>query len=224
MALEEFSELKRIRYTTSHPLDMTDDLIECYSKSKKLVPFVHLPVQSGSNKILKIMNRKHTIEKYLSIYEKLKKINPIIEFSSDFIIAYPGETEEDFNNTMQLVKKIRFINSYSFIFSPRPGTKAAKLEQIDEKISKERLKEIQKHLFDYQRKKNKYFEGKIIDVLVENKIKGQPNLFGRNKYMNSVIINADEENLGKVVNVKIEKSNQNSLFGKIENNKNIRAA
>ena len=105
IALEEFSELKRIRYTTSHPIDMTHDLIECYNKSKKLVPIIHLPVQSGSNKILKLMNRKHTVENYLSIYKKLKKINSKIEFSSDFIIAYPGETEKDFNDTMKLVKK-----------------------------------------------------------------------------------------------------------------------
>ncbi len=222
--LSKYSELKRLRYTTSHPNDMTEDLIDCYKTNKKLMPFIHLPIQSGSNKILQLMNRKHTVEKYINIYKKIKKINKEIEFSSDFIISYPGETEKDFEDTLNLVKRINFINSYSFIFSPRPGTKAAKLEQIDEKISKERLKEIQKHLFSYQCKKNKYFEGKIIDVLVENKIKGQPNLFGRNKYMNSVIINADEENLGKVVNVKIEKSNQNSLFGKIENNKNIRAA
>ena len=128
IALEEFSELKRIRYTTSHPIDMTHDLIECYNKSKKLVPIIHLPVQSGSNKILKLMNRKHTVENYLSIYEKLKKINSKIEFSSDFIIAYPGETEKDFNDTMKLVKKIKFINSYSFIFSPRPGTAASNLK------------------------------------------------------------------------------------------------
>ena len=222
--LSKYSELKRLRYTTSHPNDMTEDLIDCYKTNKKLMPFIHLPIQSGSNKILQLMNRKHTVEKYINIYKKIKKINKEIEFSSDFIISYPGETEKDFEDTLNLLKRINFINSYSFIFSPRPGTKAAKLEQIDEKISKERLKEIQKHLFSHQRKKNKYFEGKIIDVLVENKIKGQPNLFGRNKYMNSVIINADEENLGKIVNVKIEKSNQNSLFGKIENNKNIRAA
>ena len=105
MALEEISELKRIRFTTSHPLDMTDDLIKCYEKSRKLVPFVHLPIQSGSNKVLKLMNRNHTVEYYLSVYEKLKKINPKIEFSSDFIIAYPGETENDFNDTMNLIKK-----------------------------------------------------------------------------------------------------------------------
>ncbi len=221
--LEKYSELKRIRYTTSHPKDMTEDLIDCYKVNKKLMPFIHLPIQSGSNKILKIMNRKHTVEEYINIYEKLKKINEDIEFSSDFIISYPGETQKDYEDTLNLIKKINFINSYSFIFSPRPGTKAANLEQINEEISKDRLKEIQKHLFNHQLEKNKSFEGKTIEVLVENKIKGQTNLFGRNKYMNSVIIDADDENLGKVVNVKIKTSNQNSLFGSI-NNKSVRAA
>ena len=221
--LEKYSELKRIRYTTSHPKDMTDDLIDCYKTNKKLMPFVHLPIQSGSNKILKAMNRKHTVEEYINVYEKLKKINKDIEFSSDFIISYPGETQKDYEETLNLIKKISFINSYSFIFSPRPGTKAANLEMINEEISKERLKEIQKYLFDHQRKKNQSFEGKTIDVLVENKIKGQKNLFGRNKYMSSVIVNADEKNLGKLVSVKIERSNQNSLFGSV-NSKSVRAA
>ena len=215
MELEKFSELKRIRYTTSHPLDMTDDLIECYSKSKKLVPFVHLPVQSGSNKILKIMNRKHTIEKYLSIYEKLKKINPIIEFSSDFIIAYPGETEEDFNNTMQLVKKIRFINSYSFIFSPRPGTVASNLKLIDTKVAKKRLNLIQSELFSYQSSKNKMTENKIVNVLVENKIKNQNKFFGRTECMTAVIFDGEENIEGQIVPVLITHSNQNNLFGEI---------
>ena len=122
--LESYNELKRIRYTTSHPKDMTDDLIECYKTSKKLMPFVHLPIQSGSNKILKLMNRKHTVEQYVEIYEKIKKINPSVEFSSDFIISYPGETDNDFKETLNLIKKIKFINSFSFIFSPRPGTKS----------------------------------------------------------------------------------------------------
>ena len=221
--LEKYSELKRIRYTTSHPKDMTDDLIDCYKTNKKLMPFVHLPIQSGSNKILKAMNRKHTVEEYINVYEKLKKINKDIEFSSDFIISYPGETQKDYEETLNLIKKISFINSYSFIFSPRPGTKAANLEMINEEISKERLKEIQKYLFDHQRKKNQSFEGKTIDVLVENKINGQKNLFGRNKYMSSVIVNADENNLGKLVSVKIERSNQNSLFGSV-NSKSVRAA
>ena len=221
--LEKFSELERIRYTTSHPRDMTDDLIECYSKTKKLMPFIHLPIQSGSNKILKLMNRKHTVEDYLNTYDRLKKINPKIEFSSDFIISYPGEKEEDFNDTINLIKKIKFINSYSFIFSPRPGTKAAELELINDEISKERLIKIQKILFSHQLEMNKSFEKKSIDVLVENKIYGQNKLFGRNKYLNSVIFEGDKENIGKVIKVKIESCNQNSLFGKIAHN-NMKAA
>ena len=222
--LEKYSELQRIRYTTSHPRDMTDDLINCYANNKKLMPFVHLPIQSGSNKILKLMNRKHTVEEYMNTYEKIKKINSEIEFSSDFIISYPGETNDDFNETLELVKKIKFINSYSFIFSPRPGTKAAELKLIDNEISKERLKKIQKYLFDHQINMNRSFEKKSIEVLVENKIQGQSKLFGRNKYLNSVIFDGDENNIGKMLKVKIESSNQNSLFGKIENNKSMRAA
>jgi len=221
--LEKFSELERIRYTTSHPRDMTDDLIDCYSTSKKLAPFLHLPIQSGSNKILKLMNRKHTVEDYINIYEKLKKINPLIEFSSDFIISYPGETEQDFHETIELIKKVKFINSYSFIFSSRPGTKAAKLELIDDEISKDRLIKTQNILFSNQIKMNKSFENKSIDVLVENKIDGQNKLFGRNKYLNSVIFQGDKKNIGKIIKVKIESCNKNSLFGKIEDNK-MRAA
>jgi len=222
--LEKYSELERIRYTTSHPRDMTEDLMDCYNSSKKLMPFVHLPIQSGSNKILKLMNRKHTVETYIEIYERLKKINPEIEFSSDFIISYPGETEADFNDTLDLVKKIKFINSFSFIFSPRPGTKAANLQLIDKEISKERLLEIQKQLFKHQLQMNNSLINKSIDVLVENKIDGQGKLFGRNKYMNSVIIESDEINIGKILKIKIDKVNQNSLFGKLEKKNKMRAA
>jgi len=221
--LESYNELQRIRYTTSHPRDMTDDLIECYSTNKKLMPFVHLPIQSGSNKILKLMNRKHTVEKFIEIYEKLKKINSKIEFSSDFIIAYPGETENDFNDTLNLVKKIKFINSFSFIFSPRPGTKASNLKQIDKEIAKERLLKIQEHLFKFQLNKNKSFINKSTEVLVENKLLGQNKLFGRNQYMNSVIFEGNKNFIGKNLNIKIENVNQNSLFGKIEKN-NMKAA
>ena len=222
--LESYSELKRIRYTTSHPRDMTDDLIDCYSTSKKLMPFVHLPIQSGSNKILKLMNRKHTVETYIDIYERLKKINSLIEFSSDFIISYPGESKDDFNDTLDLVKKIRFINSFSFIFSPRPGTKAANLNLIDKEISKERLLKIQEHLSIHQLQMNESLINKSIDVLVENKIDGQNKLFGRNMYMNSVIFDGKIKNIGKELKVKIDKVNKNSLFGKIEKKNNKRAA
>tara|TARA_Y100000590_G_C15547356_1_gene949512 strand:- start:285 stop:1130 length:846 start_codon:yes stop_codon:yes gene_type:complete len=224
MNLEKIPELKRIRYTTSHPIDMTDDLIECYKKSKKLVQFIHLPIQSGSNKILKLMNRKHTVEHYLSIYEKLKKINPEFEFSSDFIIAYPGETEKDFKDTMALVKKIKFINSYSFIFSPRPGTPASNLDLINSNIAKERLKLIQKELFSNQILKNKMAETNVLNVLVENKIKNQLNYFGRTEHMTAVIFKGQENIEGKIVPVLIENSNQNNLFGKIKlSNKTIAA-
>ena len=220
--LEKYNELKRIRYTTSHPRDMTEDLIECYSTSKKLMPFVHLPVQSGSDKILKLMNRKHKIQDYLDIHDKLKKINIEIKFSSDFIIGYPGETDADFKDTLNLLEKIDFINSYSFIFSPRPGTKAANLELIDKEILKERLEILQEKLFNNQIKFNKSMEGSLIEVLAENKLDQQDKFFGRNKFLSSVIFDGYNENIGKVVKIRIENSNQNSLFGKIE--KNMKAA
>jgi len=224
MALEDITELKRIRYTTSHPLDMTDDLIKCYEKSKKLVPFIHLPIQSGSNRVLKLMNRKHTVEYYLSVYEKLKKTNSKIEFSSDFIIAYPGETEKDFDDTMKLVKKINFINSYSFIFSPRPGTAASHLKLIDNNIAIKRLKLIQDELFSYQNLKNRITENTTVDVLVENKIRNQSKFFGRTEYMTAVIFDGEKDIEGKIVPVLITSSNQNNLFGEIKLKKNIKAA
>ena len=218
LELESFNELKRVRFTTSHPKDMTNDLINVYKKSTKLMPLVHLPVQSGSNKILKLMNRKHTIEEYLMIYEKLKKINPNIEFSSDFIIGYPEESDDDFKHTMELIEKIGFINSYSFIFSPRPGTEAADLKLIDTKKSKERLEIIQKRLFENQINKNKSLEGKILNVLVENKMKDGIKLFGRTEYMTSVIFDGNINCIGKVVQIEITSSNQNSLFGLLKEN------
>jgi len=217
MELEKISELKRIRYTTSHPVDMTEDLIDCYSSSKKLMPFLHLPIQSGSNKVLKLMNRKHNVEQYIKVYEKLIKINPYIKFSSDFIVSYPGEERKDFEDTLKLIKKIKFINSFSFIFSPRPGTKAGDFEIIDKELSKQKLIEIQKLLFGYQLETNKSFVGKKVKVLIENIMKDQKKLFGRNKYLNSVIADGPENCVGHVVDILIERCNQNTLFGKINN-------
>ena len=213
--LEKYSELKRIRYTTSHPVDMTDDLIECYSTNKKLMPFIHLPIQSGSNKVLQLMNRKHKVEDYIDIYNKLTNINPLIKLSSDFIIGYPGEEKSDFEKTLKLIKEIKFINSFSFIFSPRPGTKASKLNEVDKNISKERLKELQSLLFQNQIDHNKSLENEEIDVLVENKISDQNKYFGRNEYFNSVIFEAEKKDIGKIVKVNVENSNKNTLFGKI---------
>ena len=212
--IDKIKSIKRIRYTTSHPKDMTDDLIDTYKSSKKLMPLIHLPVQSGSDKILNLMNRKHNISEYLKIFEKLKKINSNIEFSSDFIIGYPGEEDSDFNDTLELIKRIKFVNSYSFIFSPRPGTVAENLDQIDQKISIKRLEKVQKHLFQNQIDMNKSLESKILNVLVENYTEDKTQVFGRSEHMTSVIFNGKESDIGKILKVKIEKSNRSTLFGK----------
>jgi len=156
------------------------------------------------------------------MFIKIKKLNPDVEFSSDFIVGYPGETEKDFSDTMRLLEKIRFVNSFSFIFSPRPGTTAANLQMIDSEISKKRLIKIQEKLFSNQIELNKSMEGKKIEVLVENKISSQNKLFGRNKYLTSVIFKGRESHIGKLVDVRINNSNQNTLFGEIE--KNMKAA
>ena len=224
LEIEKFPEVKRIRYTTSHPRDMSDDLIEVYKNSKKLMPLVHLPVQSGSNKILDLMNRKHSISDYYKIYDKLKEINSNIEFSSDFIIGYPGEEEKDFQDTLQLIKRIKFINSYSFIFSPRPGTVAADLKLIDKKISIERLEVIQNLLFENQTNMNKSLENKTINVLVENLTDDKTQVFGRSEYMTSVIFNGKKEDIGKIMSVKINKSNRSTLFGELVVNSNQKVA
>ncbi len=220
--IENFPKLERIRYTTSHPKDMTEDLIDLYKNTKKLMPLVHLPVQSGSNKILRLMNRKHTIDDYLKTFYKLKEINPNIEFSSDFIIGYPGEEEEDFNDTINFIDKINFINSFSFIFSPRPGTVAADSKLIDKKILIRRLEKVQNLLFENQRRMNRSLENKVLNVLVENLTEDKTQVFGRSEHMTSIIFNGDKNDIGKVVQVKIKQSNRSTLFAekiKISNQK-----
>ena len=224
LEIEKIQGVERIRYTTSHPKDMTEDLIEVYKHSKKLMPLVHLPVQSGSDKVLKLMNRKHTIKEYLNTFDKLKEINSKIEFSSDFIIGYPGEEEEDFNLTLDLIKKVNFINSYSFIFSPRPGTVAADFDLIDKKISTERLEKVQNKLFDNQINMNKSYENKTINVLVENLTKDKTQTFGRSEYMTSVIFNGNKEDIGKILPVKIKQFNRSTLFGDVVNDSSQKVA
>ena len=164
------------------------------------------------------MNRKHTVEKYIKIYEKLIKINPKIEFSSDFIIAYPGEEDKDFNETLDLIREVKFINSYSFIFNPRPGTVAENLEIIDKKTSLKRLEKVQNELFYYQNDMNKSLENKIINVLVENQTKDKSKVFGRSEYMTSVVFNGKKDDIGKILPVRIKKSNRSTLFGEIIKN------
>ncbi len=217
--LNNIKNLKRIRFTTSHPKDMTNDLINCFKDCKKLMPFLHLPVQSGSDKILKLMNRKHDLNYYLSIIKKLEKINKDIKFSSDFIVGYPGETESDFEDTITLIKKIGFVNSYSFIFSPRPGTPATNKKLNDLTESKKRLQKLQSILESFQLEKNKKYRGKYCEVLVENKLDMQEKYFGRTKCMSPVIFESDSCKPGELVNVKIASINQNNLFGIHQSNK-----
>ncbi len=211
--LNSIKNLERIRYTTSHPKDMSDDLIDCYKNCEKLMPFLHLPVQSGSDRILKSMNRKHNVKYYLDVIEKLRIINKNIKFSSDFIIGYPDESEEDYQDTIDLVKKVGFINSYSFIFSPRPGTPAANKKMNDLKISKKRLKNLQNILKNFQFKSNKIYLDEFCEVLVENKLSGQNKFFGRTRFMTPVIFVSDNCKNGDIINVKINSFNQNNLFG-----------
>ena len=222
--IDKIPGIARIRYTTSHPKDMSKDLIEVYKYSKKLMPLVHLPVQSGSNRILNSMNRKHSIDEYLKIFDELKIINPKIKFSSDFIIGYPGEKQEDFIDTLKLINRVKFINSYSFIFSPRPGTVAADLETIDRKILLERLKKIQSELFQNQTEMNKSLENKIINVLVTNLNENKTKFFGRSEYMTPVLFNGKKEDIGKIIPIKITHSNRSSLFGEKINVLNQRVA
>tara|TARA_Y100000590_G_scaffold336189_1_gene382837 strand:+ start:1020 stop:2318 length:1299 start_codon:yes stop_codon:yes gene_type:complete len=221
--LNNINNLKRIRYMTSHPKDMTEDLIDCYKDCNKLMPLLHLPLQSGSSRILKSMNRKHNIEYYISIINKLKDIDPEIKISSDFIIGYPGESENDFKETINIIKKIKFINSYSFIFSPRPGTPASykKLNNFD--INETRLKKIQILLENLQLENNKKYLHKYCEVLIENKLDNQNKFFGRTKYMTPVIIDSDICKPGEIINVEITSFNRKNLFGSYKTDK-IQAA
>jgi len=216
--ISQINELKRIRYTTSHPIDFTKDLIQVHKTCGKLMPLIHLPIQSGSNKILANMNRKHTIEEYLEIIKKLKKIKPNIKFSSDFIIGYPEETQDDFEKTIDLIKKVEFINSYSFVYSARPGTPAFNLKKINEIIAKERLTILQNISKKIKTKYRETLLNKTMLVLFENRTKNKNKYFGRDEYFNSVIVESDESLTGKIKQIKITKVNQNTLFGEISSN------
>ncbi len=220
--ISKIEDLKRIRYTTSHPIDFSEDLIDVHGRNTKLMPLIHLPVQSGSNKILKEMNRKHTIEDYLEVVKKLKKVNPYIKFSSDFIIGYPGETEKDFNDTLQLIDKVEYINFYSFIYSPRPGTPAAKLKKIDEILAKERLSIFQKKAEEVKMRYRKNLFNKECSVLFENELKDRPGFFGKDEFSNSVIVKSSENLKGKIRKVSITNGNHNTLFGSLLKKENKR--
>ena len=225
----EINGVERIRYTTSHPRDMSDDLLAAHRDIEKLMPFLHLPIQSGANNILKGMNRKHTRQDYFKIIEKLRTARPDIGLSSDFIVGFPGETDKDFEDTLDLVRKIGFTQCYSFKYSPRPGTPAADAKiQVEEKIKDERLAQLQKLLTQQQIEFNNKFEGQTMPVLFEreapksgkHKANSAIQLWGKSPWLQSVIIDVKDEEeakkyLGKIADVKIMKARPSSLVGNL---------
>lgn len=217
--LAKIDGLERLRYTTSHPVDMDDELLfEMHATEPKVMPFLHLPVQSGSNSILQKMNRKHDRDFYLKLIEKFRKFKPDIAFSSDFIVGYPGETDQDFEDTLDLVKTIGYAQCYSFKYSIRPGTPAAMMNnQVPEEVKNERLQILQNLLFQNQEKFNKSTEGKILPVLFEKPGKFSGQILGKSPYMQSVIVDADASYIGGIYDVKILQGHQNSVQGEVLN-------
>ena len=206
--------LQRIRYTTSYPADVDDDLVACHHDLKQLMPYLHLPIQSGSDKILKAMNRRHNSADYLRVVEKLQKANPDLRMSSDFIVGFPGEDDADFQATLDIVNQVKFIQAFSFKYSRRAGTPAAVMKnQVEEKVKKERLDILQDLLFSYQRKFNEASVGKVMPVLFDMKGRHAGQLIGRTPYMQNLHAELGKEFLNKIVNVKVTEATTNSLSG-----------
>ena len=216
--ISSIQELKRIRFTTSHPNDFDEELINIFRDEEKLMPQLHLPVQSGSNKILALMNRNHTREFYLELLKKFKNVRKDIEFSSDFIIGYPGETDKDFEETLSLVDTVKFSNSYSFIYSQRPGTPAVDYQQIPKEIAQSRLEVLQNKLIDLQIKFNESKINTKTKVLLENITKKGDQFFGRNEHMQAVFVEGTNYIPGTMTDVMVQSCNRNNLFGATNNN------
>ena len=216
--ISKIPNLKRIRYLTSHPNDIDDNLINEHAKNKKLMPFLHLPIQSGSDKILKKMNRKHTQKEYLDLIKKIKLAIPHMAFSSDFIVGYPGETEEDFEKTVSLANKVKFASSYSFIYSARPGTPASvKKDKTNEEIKKKRLNYLQNVLTNHQNEFNQMTLDKEVEVLITDFGKKEDQYVGRTPHLQPVHVYSSKNLIGKILNIKIERLTSFSFHGKILN-------
>ena len=213
--ISEFDNIERIRYMTSHPNDMTNSLIEAHGKNFKLMPFLHLPIQSGSDKILKKMNRKHNVKKYYKIIDKLKSWRPDIALSSDFIVGFPEETNEDFDQTMKFVNNVNFAIAYSFMFSSRPGTPASKFKKVDLSIKKARLSALQSLLKEQQKNYNKSFVNNALEILFDRKGRHKNQYIGRSIYNQSVFVNSESSLIGKKLNVKIVRSTDFALEGEL---------
>lgn len=213
--INKIDGIERIRFMTSHPKDLSKDLIKSYATLDKLAEHLHLPIQSGSNKILKEMNRNYTRESYIEIIKELRKAVPNIGLSTDIIVGFPGETEEDFNATLELVKEIRFDSAYTFLYSVREGTKAAKMEnQVDYKVKHERFQRLSDALNEISLEENQKLIGQTLDVLVEEVSKNNPEvLTGRTRTYKLVHFKGNEDLIGSIVNIKIEKTTTFTLEG-----------
>ncbi|MEE9387423.1 MAG: tRNA (N6-isopentenyl adenosine(37)-C2)-methylthiotransferase MiaB [Paracoccaceae bacterium] len=212
-SLADIDGLARIRYTTSHPNDMSDDLISAHVDCAKLMPYLHLPVQSGSDTVLKAMNRKHTASGYLRLIEKIRKARPDILLSGDFIVGFPGETDADFADTMKLVQAVGYGQSYSFKYSPRPGTPAAEKPEVDEKVKSDRLQQLQKLLTQQQRAAQDGMIGKEVSVLFEKPGRLEGQLVGKSEYLQAVHVSGPSTLIGGVHKVHITESQTNSISG-----------
>ncbi len=205
--------LERIRFTTSHPNDMDDDLIAAHGEVEKLMPYLHLPVQSGSDKVLKAMNRKHTAEHYLRLLERIREARPDIAMSGDFIVGFPGEDETDFEDTLALCREVKYAQAYSFKYSARPGTPAADRAHVDESVKADRLARLQEMLNQHQYEFQASMVGKTLPVLLEKPGREAGQMVGKSPYLQAVHVDADPADVGKIVQAKIVKSQKNSLSG-----------
>jgi tRNA-2-methylthio-N6-dimethylallyladenosine synthase len=214
--LSAIDGLERLRYTTSHPRDMSDDLIEAHAQQPKLMPYLHLPFQSGSDRILAAMNRKHTADQYLRLVEKVRRARPDIALSTDVIVGFPGETEADFEATLALVREVGFVQAYSFKYSPRPGTPATSLaDPLPEDVKSDRLARLQAMLNDQTTSFNASCVGKVFPVLFEKAGRQAGQWIGRSPYLQSVFAEADASVLGQVVPVEIAQVYPHSLYGRV---------
>jgi len=213
--LAKIDDLKRIRFTTSHPNDMDDDLIAAHGEVDKLMPYLHLPVQSGSDAVLKAMNRKHTAESYLKLIDRIRNARPDIAMSGDFIVGFPGETEEDFQATLELVQDVGYAQAFSFKYSSRPGTPAAEREEVPEDVKSERLARLQALLNQQQRDFQESMVGRSLPILLEKKGRKEGQLVGKSPYLQAVHIDGPQEMIGTIQEAQIEFSGTNSLNGQL---------
>jgi tRNA-2-methylthio-N6-dimethylallyladenosine synthase len=207
--------LDRIRYTTSHPNDMQDDLIAAHGDCAKLMPYLHLPVQSGSDRILKAMNRKHSAESYLRLIERIRAARPDLVFSGDFIVGFPGETEADFQATLDLVRAVGYGSAYSFKYSARPGTPAAERDPVDPAEADDRLQRLQALVTTQQRATQESMVGRQVQVLFEKPGRQPGQITGKSEYLHAVHVDGSDALLGQIAPVQIIATNSNSLAGRL---------